>query len=207
MANPIHLNKADQAEITAAIEQMLVVRNAIQKKFRIDVLETDTISSTAIQKIVEQYDPTFSVNYARNGYDAKNEKGEAESKSARIDGFDRRGVYVEASFNVKANRYPDCRTDKKYTGSYTFHAEGDIEHKRYIFAARRKDTLKVIRIFDVNSKKNVKVINDILKQNRDAWLAAGKKKRDTINITEKDMLEKFSSQTHEIIDGCEVIKC
>lgn len=177
-----YLNKDKLAEFAKACEPFLPLRNQIYKKFGIDPLSTDNLSSLDIYKIVSQYDPDYNVNFARNGEDAKSNDVVIEQKAATVapdltkKGKERKNAGVDAGF--------------------TFHALGDLEYPRYVFVARFKDTLGIDRLYDISQPNNIKLVQDYLMVQRANWLAAGKldaakMKRDAIVMPEKVLLEKL----------------
>jgi hypothetical protein len=83
---------------------------------------------------------------------------------------------------------------------------GDIEHDRYIFVARKKDDLSVIRMYDISTKSNCQLIINYLKQERANWLAKGPQKRDIISISELFIKQKLNLSAPTIISGCAVYK-
>jgi hypothetical protein len=95
--------------------------------------------------------------------------------------------------------------------AFQFHAMGDLDHARYIFVARNKEDLSVMRIYDISTKENRQVVLDHLIGERNNWLSrsAGnqaKMKRDIILLPEKTILEKLSFTSKTVIDNCQVFK-
>lgn len=180
-----------------AREQIFVIRTSIYRQFKIDILDTDALSALSIYQIVSQYDPDYNVNFARNGEDAKSLGVLIENKATRVagpltaTGKPRKGAGTDAAFQ--------------------FHAMGDLDHARYIFVARNKEDLSVMRIYDISTKENRQIVLDHLISERNNWLgrAAGnqaKMKRDIILLPEKTILEKLSFTSKMIIDNCQVFK-
>lgn len=180
-----------------AREQIFAIRTKIYRQFKIDILDTDALSALSIFKIVNQYDPNYNVNFARNGEDARSLGVLIENKATRVagpltaTGKPRKGAGTDAAFQ--------------------FHAMGDLDHARYIFVARNKEDLSVMRIYDISTKENRQIVLDHLMSERDAWLlrSAGnqaKMKRDIILLPEKTILEKLIFPTKMVIDNCQVFK-
>lgn len=180
-----------------AREQIFAIRTQIYQQYRIDILDTDALSALSIYQIVNQYDPHYNVNFARNGEDAKSNGVLIENKATRVagpltsTGRPRKGAGTDAAFQ--------------------FHAMGDLDHARYIFVARNRDDLSIMRIYDISAKNNRQAVLDHLMAERDAWLqrSAGnqaKMKRDIILLPEKVILARcqFASETQ--IDNCKVFK-
>jgi len=196
---------ADQiAKMVKAQEIIYAAHNEIWNECHLNVLDNDCLSSLTLSKIVQTYDPSYTVNFGRNGVDAVANSGVIENKTIRLDGFTRDGVFVEA--NRKPNgEYPNCRKNHKYRGQFQFHAEGDLNYPRYIFGVLRKDTLEPLRIYDIRRPKNVNFVQEYLHTKRQVWLVKGKKKHDVIAI-EETVLHANIKFTTSIVDGCEVLR-
>lgn len=187
-----YFDPASLQEMNKARLQIFAVREAIYRKFKIDVLDTDALSSLSIHEIVSQYDSDYNINFARNGEDAKSKGILIEQKATRVEGA------LTKTGKPRKNAGNDA--------SFQFHAEGDLAHPRYIFVARNKVDLSVVRIYDIGTKANCKIVLKQLLNERDTWLAKGKKKRDIIMITEKFIKEKLNLPTKKTIAGCLVLK-
>jgi len=197
MAKSKYLDKKTVLELANECEQILSLRNTVYKKFGIDPLDTDALSSLAIYQIVNQYDPDYNPNFARNGEDAKSNNTLIECKAT----------------TVKGNLTP---TGKDRTGAgtdagFTFHAMGDLEYPRYILAVRFKDNLKLDRIYDIGESENTGMVVSHLMAERKAWLERGrldekKMKRDAIVISEKVLLKELKITEKLTINGCRVFR-
>jgi hypothetical protein len=179
-------------EMNEARIRIFAEREIIYRKYKIDILDTDALSALSIYQIVKQYDSSYNVNFSRNGEDAKNRKGSVEQKAARVEG-------------------PLTKTGKLRKGAgqdaaFQFHAMGDIEHPQYIFTARNKDNLALVRIYDIGSVENCKIVNDHLQNEKEKYLKTGHKKRDIIMITEKFIQENIKFTKNLTIDGCNILK-
>ena len=181
------------AEMNDTRVRIFAERETIYRKYKIDVLDTDALSSLSIYEIVHQYDNDYNINFSRNGEDAKSSGVLIEQKASRVDGI-------------------LTKTGKKRKGAgqdavFLFHAMGEIEHPRYIFVARNKVDLKVARLYDISTKTNCKIIQKHLLDEQNNWLAKGKKdkskmKRDIITITEKFIKENIVLTKQFTISGC-----
>lgn len=180
-----------------AREQIFAIRTRIYRQFKIDILDTDALSALSIIKIVNQYDPNYNVNFARNGEDACSLGVLIENKAAKVagpltpTGKPRKGAGTDAAFQ--------------------FHAMGDLDHARYIFVARNKEDLSVMRIYDIVTKENRQIVLDHLMSERDAWLQRtannqAMMKRDNILLPEKILLDKLVFTSKMVIDNCQVFK-
>jgi hypothetical protein len=171
-------------------KKIFELRAEAYAKFKIDVLDNDTLSALSIYEIVSQYDTDYNINFARNGEDALSQGVKIEQKASRVEKKKRSGEYPEAQFQ--------------------FHAMGDLEYPRYILVSRDKTDLKLIRIYDISSPANVAVIQNYLLAQRSQWLERGrldesKMKRDVISIGEST-LEQLTGVTRTTVQGCEVIQ-
>ena len=181
--DPSALHEMDEAR-----KRIFAERETIYKKFKVDILDTDALSSLSIYNIVKQYDPNYNVNFARNGEDGKSGETLSEHKACRVDG--------------RFTKTGKLRKNAGLDAAFQFHAMGDIGHQRYIFVARCKDDLSILRMYDISNKDNCKKIVDHLMDERQKWLdrSSGdpsKMKRDIIQISEKQILEqiKFNNTT------------
>lgn len=184
-----YLNPTSLYEMDEARKRIFADRETIYKKFKVDILDTDALSSLSIYNIVKQYDPNYNINFARNGEDAKSGETLIEHKASRVEG----------SFTTKTGK---LRKNAGLDAAFQFHAMGDLEHQRYIFVARCKDDLSILRMYDISNKDNCKKIINHLMSERQKWLdrSSGdpsKMKRDIILISEKQILEqiKFNNTT------------
>ena len=186
-----YLDKTVLAELAKSCEPFLPLRNQIYAKYGIDPLETDTLSSIAIYKIVSQYDPDYNVNFARNGEDGQSEGILIEQKATKVTKKKRSGEYIDAGFQ--------------------FHAQGDIEYNRYIFAKRDKNTLDIVRIYDISNKENIELVQLYLLSERDAWEQKNRElgktqKRDVIVLPENILIDELKNIDIKLIDGVEVVR-
>ena len=192
-----YLDSAALTEMNEARLQIFAIRAEIYRNYQIDVLDTDALSALSIHEIVSQYDSDYNINFSRNGEDAISNGVLIEQKAARVAGA------LTKTGKPRKNADADA--------GFQFHAMGDIEHDRYIFVARKKDDLSVIRMYDISTKSNCQIIINHLKQERANWLAKGQKntaqmKRDIISISEKFIKEKLNLSAPTIISGCAVYK-
>lgn len=146
-------------------------REKIYKLTGIDILDTDALSSLSLYEIIVQYDKNINVNFARNGEDGKSNNIVFEMKTTRIpDDYTKTG-------KLRKNAGKDA--------SFQFHANGDLVSPRYILAARRKDNLEIVRIYDISDKENCKIIQNYLENERQKWRDRGaNQKRDVIVLPE-----------------------
>lgn len=201
-----YLDSASITELIKVKNRIFSVRKTAFSKYHLDILDNDVLSSLSIWEIVSQYDTNYDINFARTKEDAISNGVLIEQKCSKVDGFERNGNFIEAIFNKKTNRYPNSKTDKKNTASFQFHAEGDLEYPRYIFAVRRKDTLKLLRLYDISSTGNVNMVQKHLLAEKLKWLSKGKKKHDVIMISEKVLLEKLLKISKMTINDCELLR-
>ena len=187
-----YFDKHKLAIVIAAAKDIVQKRNQVLKQTGIDILDTDAISSALIYETVTQYDPDYNVNFARNGEDAKSNGVLIEQKATRVAG-------------------PLTKTGKQRKGAGTdaafqFHAMGDLDHPRYVFVARHKETLELLRIYDISSEKNTKKVLAHLESEKAAWLARGFQKRDIILITEKFILDNLTFPHKQTIGNCVILR-
>lgn len=193
-----YFNSTDIDIMDSYRSQIYELRTKMFAEFGVDPLDTDALSSIAIYKIVRQYDPNFNVNFARNGEDAKSGNVLIEQKATRVnpDPYTKTG-------KIRKNHGIDA--------GFQFHAMGTLEHPRYIFVARSETDLSILRIYDISSTDNCKIVLDHLMNERGRWEDKNKKlgytqKHDVIVISEKLILEKCKFPTKTTINGCKVFK-
>lgn len=184
-----YLEKSALIELDEYRQKIFALRKEAYDKFKIDLLDNDTLSSLSIYGIVSQYDAGYNINFARNGEDALSNGVKIEQKCSRVEKKKRSGVHSDAMFQ--------------------FHAMGDLEYPRYILVARKKDDLGLLKIYDISEKKNVKMVQDYLLEERRKWLEKGrldesKMKRDVIGIPEKVLIEKLKVKETRTVNGCQV---
>jgi len=187
MAN--YLEKSKLAELNEFRQKIFELRREAYELFRIDVLDNDTLSALSIYEVVCQYDPDYNINFARNGEDGKSNGVLIENKATRIE-------------KNKSGRYPKA--------GFQFHAMGDLEYPRYIFAARDKATLNLIRIYDISKSDNTKLVQAHLLGEREKWLERGridqkKMKHDVIVLSEDILINGLVDATKQTINNCEII--
>jgi hypothetical protein len=181
------------AQLDECRKQIFALREAAYKLTGIDVLDNDTLSALSIYEIVRQYDQEYNINFARNGEDAMSIINKLivliEQKASRISRYKKTGLYKQAAFQ--------------------FHAMGNLEYDRYIFATRDEATLALVRIYDIGDQVNCLQVQAHLLSERAAWEAKnvqmGKtQKRDVIVLPEA-LLHSFTA-TKSMIDGVEVVR-
>lgn len=192
-----YFDKSVLAELNEARKRIFKEREAIYKKYKIDILDTDALSALSIYEIASAYDADYNINFARNGEDAKSNDVLIEQKATRVE-----GLYTKTGKPRK-----NAGTD----AAFQFHAMGDLEHSRYILVARNKEDLSIMRFYDISKEENCEMILAYLMVERLAWLDRTKgnqaaMKRDIILLPEKFILDniKFSARTD--INGCWVYK-
>jgi hypothetical protein len=87
---------------------------------------------------------------------------------------------------------------------------GDIEYDRYIFVTRDKETLNLIRLYDISIKDNVLKIQQHLLGERKKWEDKNKQlgytqKRDVIVLPENIMFDLVNVKK-QTINNVEVIQ-
>lgn len=180
-----------------ARKKIFAEREAIYKKYKVDILDTDALSALSIFEIVTQYDSDYNINFARNGEDAKSNGILIEQKATRVEG----------AFTKTGKPRKNAGTD----AAFQFHAMGDLDYPRYIFVARNKADLSIMRIYDISSESNRKIVFGHLMGERNAWLDRSKgdqakMKRDIITLPEKVILDKLVFSSKTTIDGCCVFR-
>jgi len=179
----------DDLVLRAEELQKLIVKTI--QDYDVNLTETDTLSSLAIYKIVKQYDDDFNINFARNGEDARSNGTPIEQKCCRV-------------ADDLSNKRKKLRKQAGNDAAWIFHAMGDIEHERYILAVRHKTNLNMLRIYDISTLNNCKLIYIELLRLSDEWYKVVKKKktkRDTISLTETFLKNTIDFTNKIVIDN------
>lgn len=186
---PKYFNPTQLAEMQEALKKIYKEREDIYRKYQINLLDTDALSSLSMYEIIKQYDNNYNINFARNGEDAKSNGILAEHKTTQVNGnLTKRG------------------TLRKSNASWAFHVGGDLDHQRYIFVARDKTDLSILRIYDITDKYNRQVVLDDLFAKAKLWHEKGFRKNDLITFSEKTILEKCKFNPTIIINNCKIYK-
>lgn len=178
-------------------KEIFALRKKIYVQFNVDILDTDALSALSIHEIVSQYDPDYNINFSRNGEDAISNGVLIEQKASRVEG--------------PLTKTGKLRKNAGIDAGFQFHAMGNLESPRYIFVARNKEDLSVIRIYDICSQVNCQLILTHLMKLRDAWLIKTqgnkeKMKHDLIVLSEKFILNYLNLPTRLEINGCVILK-
>lgn len=173
------------------IQDLLEYRNKVfalaeeaMKNHGIDILANDTLNALSIHEIVKTYDPNYNTNFHRNDEDARSGN-----------------VLIE---NKCATKEPNKKGIVSY-GGWQFHAQGKLNYERYIFAIRRKDNLKVVRLYDITSSQAITAVQSCLSELKQKWIDKGKPNHDAIAVPEK-LLENIKPIETVMINDCKVIK-
>lgn len=177
-----YLTKKDIEDLIKTRDRIFAEHHGVWNTYQIDILSNDTLSSLGIWEIVNQYDPDYNINFHRNGEDAIS-----------------KGVLIEQKC---ASPKPNKKGIVGRSG-FQFHAQGKLNHPRYIFAVRRKDNLKIVRLWDVTSQAGITLVQQSLEVRKQNWVDRGKPNHDAILVEEKD-LETLPVKEHKIINGCDV---
>lgn len=176
----------DRQSVQALVQhrdRIFAEHKAAYDQFQIDILANDTLSALSIWEIVSQYDPDYNTNFHRNGEDAKSSGVLIEQKCATVSPAKKKNTVGKAGFQ--------------------FHAQGKLEYDRYIFAVRRKDDLRIVRIWDVSSPQGRDLVQQCLGDQRQRWIDRGKPNHDAIVVPEKDLMN-LTVIKRQSINGCEV---
>lgn len=155
------------------------------EKYSIDILANDTLSALSIWEIVSQYDPDYNTNFHRNGEDAKSGATIIEQKCATVKPSKKKGTVGKSGWQ--------------------FHAQGGLEYPRYVFAVRRKDNLKIVRLWDITSTTAIATVKQCLLDQKQKWIDKGKPNHDAIVVPEK-LLLSLPITKKKTINGCEVFQ-
>lgn len=180
-----YLEKPAIEDLISYREKIFAVHKEVYEEYGIDILANDTLSSLSIWEIVSKYDPDYNTNFHRNGEDGKSGEVLIENKCSTVAPSRTKGTVGKAGFQ--------------------FHAQGHLAHDRYIFAVRRKDNLKLARIWDIGSAGGVAAVQQCLEEGKQKWISKGKPNHDAIVVPEKLLLTLPVIETI-IIDDCKVIK-
>lgn len=144
-----YLTETTLNELENAVSEISKIRESILKSTGVDILVNDTVNNININKIVKKYDPSFEINFSRNGEDAK---------SDNISNIELKSTTLEIKKN---NTYPKA--------SFAFHAMGKLDHDSYMFVSRDKASGLPIAIFDIRLQENAKKVYQELLKMSDHW--------------------------------------
>jgi hypothetical protein len=181
---PIYLDKNSIKSLIDYRDHIFELAQQAYKQHNIDILANDTLNALSIHEIVSVYDPEYNTNFHRNDEDAKSGDILIENKCATKEP-NKKGVVGKSGWQ--------------------FHAQGKLNYDRYIFAIRRKDNLKIVRLYDISSPTATKAIQDCLTELKQVWIDKGKPNHDAIVVPEKLLLDLTHIDT-TWINGCMVIK-
>ena len=184
-----YLDKESLAGLDEYRHKIFALRAEAYAKYKIDVLDNDTLSALSIYEKVVQYDSDYNINFARNGEDAISGGVLIEQKCSRIEKKKRSGLYANAGFQ--------------------FHAMGNLEYDRYILVSRDKATLELVCIYDVSTEANTKLIQTHLLNERAKWeeknKRLGKTHKHDVIIVPEDILRNMAGANTQTIQGCKVV--
>lgn len=181
----IYLDKDSILDLISFRNKIFAEHAKAYKKHNIDILSNDILSSLSMWEIINQYDPNYEPNFHRNGEDGKSGEILIERKCSTVK--------------------PSKTQDKIGKSGWQFHAQETQKCSRYIFAVRRKDNLKIVRIYDISSKSAIEVVRNCLAEARQKWIDKGKPNHDAILVPEKILLDLKAKETLYIND-CTVVK-
>ncbi len=165
-------------------DQIFALAKEVMDIHGLDILANDTLNALLIHEIVKTYDPNYNTNFHRNGEDARSGEVLIEEKCATVK--------------------PGKRGSVGKSG-WQFHAQGNLNHARYIFAVRRKDNLEIVRLYDIKSSTAVAVVQKCLAEMKQKWIDKGKPNHDAIVVPEKLLLDVEVIKTSKV-KNCTVIE-
>lgn len=180
----IYLDPQSIKDLMNARDKIFAEAQQIYAQHGIDVLANDTLNALSIHEIVTAYDPDYNTNFHRNGEDAKSRDRLIENKCATKQP-NRWGVVGKCGWQ--------------------FHAQGRLEYDRYIFAVRQKDTLEIVRLWDIGSASATQAVQACLMQERQKWIDKGKPNHDAIMVPETLLLAQPVVR-QSTINRCKVIE-
>jgi hypothetical protein len=180
----IYLDQDTIKDLIAYRDRIFALAEEVYQKHEIDILANDTLNALSIHEIVGTYDADYNTNFHRNEEDAKSN-----------------GVLIE---NKCATLKPS-KKGKIGNGGWQFHAQGKLNYDRYIFAIRRKDNLKIVRLYDISGAQSIAAVQQSLADSKQNWIDRGKPNHDAIVVPEK-LLQEMPVIGRTQINGCEVIK-
>ena len=180
----IYLDSAKIQDLISYRDRIFAEHALAFEKYGIDILANDILSSLSMWEIVTQYDAEYNTNFHRNGEDAKSGQIFIERKCATVKPGVRGGIG---------------------NSGWQFHAQETDKCSRYIFAVRRKDNLKIVRLYDIASTEAVKVVKECLNQGRQRWIDKGKPNHDAILVPEK-LLKTLPVDKQLTINDCAVFR-
>lgn len=180
----IYLEEKTIQDLINYRDKIFALAEEVMKNYGIDILANDTLNALSIHEIVKTYDSDYNTNFHRNDEDAKSGDVLIENKCATKEP-NKKGVVGNSGWQ--------------------FHAQGKLNYDRYIFAIRRKDNLKIVRLYDITSAHATTVVQSCLSTLKQKWIDKGKPNHDAIVVSEK-LLADIEPIKTVIINNCKVIK-
>lgn len=180
----IYLDSATVSQLIKYRDDIFQLAAQVYQQHGLDILANDTLNALSIHEIVTVYDPEYNTNFHRNGEDARSGQVLIENKCATV--------------TPKANGSVGL-------AAWQFHAQGRLDYDRYIFAIRRKDTLAVVRLYDVSSPAACAAVQRCLADLKQKWINKGKPNHDAIAVPEK-LMKAMSAIDQRQIGQCQVVK-
>jgi hypothetical protein len=178
----IYLDRSKIQDLISHRDRIFAEHAKAFEKHGIDILANDILSSLSMWEIITQYDAEYNTNFHRNGEDAKSGSTQIELKCSTVRPGKRGGVG---------------------NSGWQFHAQETDKCSRYIFAVRRKDNLKIVRLYDIASDDAIKAVRECLGKGRQNWINKGKPNHDAILVPEK-LLKTLPVVKQMVIDNCAV---
>lgn len=180
----IYLDESTIKNLIEYRDRIFALAKEVMDQYEIDILANDTLNALSIHEIVKTYDPNYNTNFHRNNEDARS--GD---------------ILIENKCTTKEpNRWGVVGN-----GGWQFHAQGKLNYDRYIFAVRRKDNLKIVRLYDITSPEAIWAVQNCLAELKQKWIDKGKPNHDAIAVPEKLLLTIKPIET-STINNCKVIK-
>lgn len=180
----IYFDQKTVSELFEYRDKIFALAQKAYQKYNLDILANDTLNALSIHEIVSSYDHDYNTNFHRNDEDARS--GD---------------VLIE---NKCATKTPNKDGSVGKSG-WQFHAQGTLNYPRYIFAVRRKDNLKIVRIYDIVSDHAVCAVQGCLAEQKQKWIDRGKPNHDAIQVPEKILMD-IPAISKSLINGCTVFK-
>lgn len=161
-----YINDAWKEEIRKTQIIVYDLRKIIMTGCGVDITDTDTLSSLSVYDTVITYDVDYDINFSRNGEDGRSGSLlDMETKVTKVDGYRQAdGQFVQCKYKPDSGSFVVPRNVAnaitKRDAKFQFHVMGDISHDAYIFAVAIKDSLDLLRLYDIRTPANVQIVND-----------------------------------------------
>jgi len=198
---PVFLDDSQMETLGDFAKEIIKSRNlsrtAVKSVISIDLLDTDKIKTVVSAGVIKQYDPDYRVNMRRNGIDGASGEDRIEVKNSVIENATRR--------RMSGPNEGKCRD-----AGWQFHAFHNEDYDRLILIVWDKESLEVVRIYDIKHIENIEKIKTHLDKETETFnekvKQMGKKATRDVIVLPEQLVAQSQNLSTSIVEGVTVIK-